>query len=71
MQLVVGAAPALAGGTSCVEPTGEGEEAVAAKPKLLAPWVQDKTKRGREGLSREGKRMHEPPPEALPQGERE
>ena len=50
MQLVLGAAPAPAGGTTGVKLVGEGEEAVAAKPKFSAPWVQERTGSGLKGL---------------------
>ena len=40
--LLVGATPALAEGTAGVEPAGEAEKAVAAKPEALVPRAQDK-----------------------------
>jgi hypothetical protein len=37
---VMGIAPALVEGATCVELTGEAERAMATKPERLAPWVQ-------------------------------
>src|SRR5712691_11424855 len=75
--LVTGAAPVLVEETASIEPAGEAERAAAAKSKALAPWMQGETrckvKTLREGrcevetLPQEGRCMHEPPPEALPQ----
>jgi len=68
---VVGVAPALAKGTAGVERTGEAETAMAAKLEALVPWAQGMAGREVEKLPREGKRIHELSPEALPQeGER-
>ncbi len=63
---VPGAAPVLAEETAGVEPAGEAERAAAAKSKALAPWTPGETRREVETLPREGKRVHEPPPEAPP-----
>lgn len=52
---VVGAALALVEGTASVEPVGEAEKAVAARPEALVPWAQDKPVREVERLPREGK----------------
>jgi hypothetical protein len=43
------------------------EGAIAARSEALVPWAQDTAAREVERLSREGKRVHEPPPEAQPQ----
>ena len=53
---IVCAAPALAEGTAGVEPAGEAERAMAAKPEALASWVRGETRREVERLP-----MHEPP----------
>jgi len=63
---VVGAAPGLAEGTAGIEPAGEAERAAAAKSEALAPWTQGETRPEVERLPREGKRVHEPLPEAPP-----
>ena len=61
--LVAGVALALAEGTASVEPAGKAEKAIAARPKALVPWAQDKAKRRHE--------VNKPPHKALPQkGER-
>ena len=52
---VVGAAPAQAESTAGVEPTGEAERAIAAKPKVLASWTQGKARHKAESPPREGK----------------
>src|SRR5712691_6887078 len=62
---VTGAAPVLAEETAGVEPAGEAERAAAAKSEALAPWMQGETRREVKTL-REGRCVHEPPPEALP-----
>ena len=60
---VVGAAPALAKGTSSVKPAGEAARATAAKPGALVPWAQGVTKHEVERLLQEGKLVHEAPPQ--------
>src|SRR5712691_3423025 len=62
---VTGAAPVLVKETASVEPAGEAERAAAAKSEALAPWMQGETRREVKTL-REGRCVHEPPPEALP-----
>jgi hypothetical protein len=63
---VVGVVLALAEGTAGVEPAGEAEKTAAARSEVLIPWAEDKAVRGLERPPREGKRMYEPPPDALP-----
>jgi len=36
--------PALVKRTAGVEPAGKAEKAVAAKPKALVPWIQDRVR---------------------------
>jgi hypothetical protein len=46
----VGVTPALAEGTSCVEPAGEAERAAAAKSEALVPCAQGVAKHKIERL---------------------
>src|SRR5712691_2910365 len=67
----MGTAPALAEGTAGVELAGKAEGAIATKLEVLVPWAQGMADREVERLPQEGKRVHELPPEVLPQkGER-
>ena len=43
-MLVIGAAPALAEGTTSVKPANKAMTAIAAKPKALVPWAQNKAR---------------------------
>jgi hypothetical protein len=54
MLLVMGAAPALAEGTTGVEPTGGAERAMAAKPDTLVTWVKGVAKCKVEKMPQEG-----------------
>ena len=63
----MGAAPALAEGTTGVEPAGKAEIATAAKLEALVPWVQVKAAREVERLAQGGMAMCESPLEAPPQ----
>ena len=60
----MGAAPALAEGTTSIEPAGEAEKAITAKLEALVPQTPGGTRCEVEGLPREGKRKAE---ETLPQ----
>jgi len=42
--LVIGAAPALAKGTTSIEPADKAVTAIAAKPKALVLWAQNKAR---------------------------
>ena len=55
----MGHAPALAEGTSGVEPAGEAERATAAKFEALVSWAQGVTGHDIERLPHEGKHAHE------------
>ena len=56
---VVGATPVLARGNAGVGPADEAEKAVAAKPKALVPWAQDKARRkGRHKRTSQSSRHH-------------
>ena len=57
----MGHAPALAEGTSGVEPAGEAERATAAKFEALVSWAQGVTRHDIERLPHEGKHAHELP----------
>ena len=62
---VVGATPALAGGTDGIEPASEAERANAARPEALAPWTQGEAGPMPETPPQESRRGPEPPPRDL------